>query len=85
MMVECYGTQFDIPDVLIDKFTKDFDVLPGSANREGVYQIRESIAEIVDIVGEDPELLHEHEYLQDFIRALAMRQALNKLGVLYDS
>jgi hypothetical protein len=85
MMVECYGTEFEIPDLLIDKFLKDFDSLPGSGYREGVYQLRDSISEIVGIVGEDPELLYEKEYLEDFIRALAMKQALSRLGILHDS
>lgn len=85
MMVKCYGSEFDVPDLLVDKFVKDFDTLPGSGYREGVYQIRESINEILDIVVEEPEILHEPEYLTDFIRALAMRQAMEKLGILLDS
>jgi hypothetical protein len=85
MMVKCYGSEFEVPDLLVDKFVKDFDTLPGSGYREGVYQIRESINEILDIVVEEPDILHEPEYLTDFIRALAMRQAMEKLGILLDS
>lgn len=85
MMVSCYGSEFDIPDLLINKFVSDFDALPGSGFREGVQQIREAIYEVVDIVSEDPEMLHEPEYHTDFIRALAMKQAMNNLGILYDA
>jgi len=85
MLVECYGEEFDIPDLLIDQFLKDFDGLPGGKYREGVVQIRGSIDEILDIVADDPELLYEKEYHNDFIRALAMKQALGELGILYDS
>lgn len=85
MMVECYGSEFEVPDLLIHKFLKDFETLPGSGYRESVYQIREAINEILDIVVEDPEILHEPEYHTDFIRALAMRQAMGKLGILLDS
>lgn len=85
MLVECHGEEFDIPDLLIDQFLKNFDGLPGGKYREGVLQIRESIDEILDIVAEDPELLYEKEYHTDFIRALAMKQALGELGILYDS
>ena len=84
-MVECYGSEFEVPDLLVDKFVKDFETLPGSGYREGVYQIRESISEILDIVADEPEILHEPEYLTDFIRALAMQQAMGKLGILLDS
>jgi len=85
MKVECYSGEFDIPDLLIDRFIHDFSVLPGSGHREGVCQIRESINDIIDVVSEDPEMLHEPEYLSDFIRALAMKQAMGELGILYDS
>ena len=84
-MVEYFGTEFDIPDLLIEKFEKEFEALPGSGYREGVYQLRETIDEILDIVAEEPEILHEREYLSDFLRALAMRKALEKHGILYDA
>ena len=85
MMVEHSGSEFEIPDLLIDKFLKDFDSLPGSGYREGICQIRDSIDEVLEIVEEEPDILEEPEYLLDFIRALAMKQALGKLGILYDS
>jgi len=85
MKVECYGVEIEIPDLLIDKFVKDFDSLPGSGARESVCQLRESIDEILDIVAEEPELIEEKEYMQDFIRALAMREAMGELGILYDA
>lgn len=85
MKIECYGEEFEIPDLLIDKFVKDFNSLPGSGYREGICQIRESIGDILDIVSEDPEMLYEPEYLSDFFRALAMKQAMDNLGILYDS
>ena len=84
-MVQCYGSEFEIPDQLIDKYFKDFDGLPGSGLRENICQIRDSIYEIVDIVEDDPDILHEEEYLKDFMKALAMKQAMDKLGILYDA
>ena len=85
MKVQCYGTEFEIPDLLINKFVSEFNVLPGSGHREGVYQLRESISEILDLVAEDPEILHEKEYLSDFLKALAIKEAMQTLGILYDS
>jgi hypothetical protein len=70
---------------LINKYLKDFDGLPGSGQRESVNQLRTSIDDIIDVVSEEPEILHEPEYLSDFIRALAMKQALGELGILYDA
>ena len=85
MKVEYLGSEFDIPDLLIDKFSKDFDSLPGSGYREGVQQLRDCIDEILDVVAEEPDILEEREYMTDFLRALAMRQAMNGLGILYDA
>jgi len=85
MRVECYGSEFEVPDLLVDKFFKDFETLPGSGYREGICQLRESIDEILDIVAEEPEILEEQEYMTDFIRALAMKKALGDLGILYDA
>ena len=85
MLVQYYGSEFEIPDLLINKFLKDFSSLPGGSYREGVHQIRNSIQEITDMIAEDPEILHEPEYLSDFLKALAMKQALQNLGIFYDA
>jgi len=85
MMVSCYGSEFEIPDLLIEKFVFDFNALPGSGYREGVQQLRDAIEEILDVVAQEPDILEEPEYRTDFLRALAMKQAMNKLGILYDA
>lgn len=85
MRVACYGSEFDIPDFLIDKFIKDFDGLPGSGQRENVMQLRMSIDEVLDYVAEEPDMLHEFEIRSDFVKALAMQKAMGELGILHDS
>lgn len=84
-MVKYYDSEFEIPDLLVDKYTKDFDGLPGSGQYDALCQLRGSINEIMDIVADEPEIIHEPEYLHDFIRALAMKQALQNHGILYDA
>lgn len=85
MKVEYFGSEFDIPDLLIHKFLKDFESLPGGAFREGVYQLRNCIEEILDVVAEEPDILEDPEYMADFLKALAMRKALEQHGILYDA
>jgi hypothetical protein len=85
MMVQYLGSEFEIPDILIDKFVKDFDGLAGSGQRSSVLELRESSEEVLDFISEEPEMLHEKIYLNDFIKALAIRQALQYHGVLYDA
>lgn len=85
MIIQYYESEFDIPDIMIEKFAKDFECLPGSGQYDSIRQLRESVYDILDVVAEEPELLEEKEYLLDFINALAMRQALAKHGILYDA
>lgn len=81
----CYDTEFDIPDLVIDKYIKDFECLPGSGDRESVLQLRNAVDDVLDYIEEDPELLNEKDFLSDFIRAMAIQQALGELGILYDA
>jgi hypothetical protein len=85
MKVESHGSEFDVPDLLVSMFLKDFDSLPGSGCRDSICQLRGSIDEILEIVAHDPQVLSLPDCHKDFIRALAMKQALNKLGILYDA
>jgi hypothetical protein len=85
MMVNYLGEEFNIPDVLIDTFVKQFDCLPGSGDHQSVMMLRNSIEEVLDIIADDPEVLAEPDYMSDFVRALAVRQALSQHGILYDA
>lgn len=85
MKVACYGSEFEIPDLLIDKYIKDFDGLPGSGNRESIMELRMAIDDILDYVAEEPEMLEEFSILTDFVKALAMQKAMGELGILYDA
>ena len=85
MKVQYYESEFDIPDILIEKFAKDFECLPGSGQYDSIRQLRESVYDILDAVAIKPELMEEKEYVSDFIQALAMKQALAKHGILYDA
>lgn len=85
MRVTCYDIEIEIPDAMIDKYTKDFDGLPGSGNYESICQLRGSIWEVIDIVADDPYIIEEQEYLADFIKALAMKKAMETHGIYLDS
>ena len=85
MKVICYNSEFDIPDLLIEKFIKDFDGLPGSGKHEEISMLRDSIENVVETVAEDPDSLYEPDFLSDFIQALAMKKALEKHGIFYDA
>ena len=85
MKLQFYDAEFDVPDLMIDKFIKDFEGLPGSGRNEEVNMLRDSIDTVFDIVAREPEILEEQEFLSDFIRALAMKKAMEKHGIFYDA
>lgn len=85
MKVKFYSAEFDIPELMIDKFIKDFDTLAGSGKREEIGILRDSIGSIFEVIEQDPEILHEPEYLSDFIQAMAMKKAMETHGIFYDA
>lgn len=85
MKVECLGNEIEVPDSLIETYVKQFDGLPGSGNREAVLQLRGTMYEVIDYIAEDPEALHEYEYRNDFINALAVHKALETHVLLHDA
>ena len=85
MKVECYHEEFDIPDLLIEKFIKDFEGLPGKGKNQEVNMLRDSVENVLELIAQDPDMLHEPEYLSDFIQALAIKKALETHGIFYDA
>lgn len=85
MEVSCFDSTFEVPDLMVEKYFKDFDGLPGGKSYESVLQLREVIYDTIDAVAEEPEILEDHDNMVDFIRTLAMKQALENHGLLYDA
>jgi hypothetical protein len=85
MNVEYLGVKIEVPDYLIETYIKQFDGLPGSKNREDVLNLRCTANEVIDYIAEDPEVLYQYEYRNDFINALAVQKALATHGILHDS
>jgi len=85
MKVKFYNNYFDVPDLLIQKFVKEYDMLSGSGKYEEINMLRDSIGSVCDIIAKEPELLHEQEFMTDFVRALAMKKAMETHGIFYDA
>ena len=84
MLVKCYEKIYSVPDSLISKYTKEFDVLPGSGLRDDIMTLRDSVYQILLLVSIDPEMLNEVEYKKDFINALAIKKAMENNKILHD-
>jgi hypothetical protein len=85
MEVKCFDSTFDVPDIMVEKFFKDFDGLPGSANRGSVLELREHVYDMIDAVAEEPDLLEDPQNRVDFIRVLAIQKAMENHGIFYDA
>jgi hypothetical protein len=85
MKIKFYNNDFDVPDLLVEKFIKEYDSLPGSGMHEEINMLRDSIGSVCDIIAKEPELLHEREFMTDFMKALAMKKAMETHGIFYDA
>ena len=79
MLVKCYEKIYSIPDNLISKYTKEFEVLPNSGLKDEINLLRDSVYQILLLVSADPDMLTEVDYKKDFINALAIKKALENI------
>lgn len=85
MNVKYFDTEFEIPDILIDKYSKDFDGMAGKSLRDEILDLRDSANSVLEYISEEPEALEDDEILCEFINAMAVRQALQNNGLLFDA
>jgi hypothetical protein len=85
MKYKCFGRLIDVPDSLVDKFTKDFDSLPNSGQREAINELRNGVYEVMLLVQMDPDMLDDLAYRKDFVNSLAIKKAMENNGIMYDA
>lgn len=85
MIAKLHGAEFHIPDELVDEYAVQFHPLKRWDNRDNLVVLREDILDIFDVVMQDPEALYDPEFLEEFVQTLAIRQALQNIGILYDA
>ena len=55
-------------------------------SREKLHQVCDELRQyIIDLVSQEPEMVEEPMLMADFIRALAMKKAMEKHGIFYDA
>lgn len=85
MLIDDVDAVFDVPDDMIREFYIKFQAHLKNHERDMICSSRDSSFLVIESLREDKEKLSNPFYVNSFIRALAMREALKKLGVLYDA
>lgn len=85
MMYELNGVRLNVPNKMIKHYEKQFEPLKKWGNRGSLIDLREDILDILDVLGEDPEVLYEPGFLNELREMMGMRQALQNLKILYDA
>jgi hypothetical protein len=85
MMIKEFDCVFNVPDEMIKEYEAEFKGYMAQQNRDMICGFRDSTFMIIETLREDPEKLSKQFYVNSFIKAHAMREALKKLGVLYDA
>ena len=85
MRVKAFGKSYEIPERLIDSFMIELHEVTQPGNREDLEHVREITGMVLETIEDDPDLMDNKEYEDDFIKAHAMRQALAKYGILFDA
>lgn len=85
MRVTEFGRDLTIPENLINQFMLELKPVTEPGERESLEEIREMTGLVLDTIRSEPELMENKEYEDDYIKAIAMREALARFGVLYDA
>lgn len=84
MIQQMVGFKVMVPDLAIEGLTKHFNELKVAESWEDLKAIRESAFEVIEFLVYDRELLSNEEYQLDLVSALAIRNALANVQMLYN-
>ena len=85
MRVTEFGKYLTIPENLINQFMLELRPVTEPGERESLEEIRDMTGLVLDTIRSEPELMDHKEYEDDYIKAIAMREALARFGILYDA
>lgn len=85
MIVNFFNIATEIPDAVVNKYVKEFNGLAGSRHRDVIIDLRDYIWEILEFVYDNPDELYDKECAKDFVKAMAMKEALVKHGIWFDA
>lgn len=83
--VEAFGAVFEIPDDMIQGYYEEFKDLKNPSEKLNVIYLRDITGAVLSALSKEPHRMKQDVYVEDFIRAHAMRQALSRHKMLFDA
>ena len=83
-MHQYFGRNFDVSNALIKMYTKDFEILKDYNMRDDLDGLRNAVYQVLVLSTSNPKILEKKMYYEDFINALAIKDALTALNILHD-
>lgn len=84
MLIEEFDAFFEIPDSMIEKYCKEFRECAIENNAATIALLRDASFTMIAAMHNDPKKLDNPELVNGFIKAHAAREAMKKLGMLYN-
>ena len=85
MLIEDMDCIFEIPDEMIKKYVIEFAGYKKDYDRDAICSMRDTTFLLIEALRADPKALDDVTIVNSFIKAHAMRLAMEKLGMLYDA
>lgn len=85
VQLEGSGKWLEIPEQMVQQFMIELKQVTQPGEREALEEVREMTGLVLDTLAAEPELMDFKEYQDDYIKAMAMRAALARYGILYDA
>ena len=85
MRVTEFGRELTIPETMISQLMFELKPVTEPGQRESLEELREMTGIVLQTLRNEPELMDQKEYEDDYIKAIAMREALARFGILYDA
>lgn len=85
MIIHCFERDIDVPDSMIEEYTRDLRVLRTENLVDEAYELKYILFQTLELLALETELLEEPAYFRQLVKALAMKEALAKIKMLHDA
>lgn len=82
---DAFDATLEIPDAVIEKYCAEFRELKIRNEGQAITLVRDMAVMAINAVYAEPEVLEDEAVLNAFVKALAVKYAMDSMGLLYNS